>query len=249
MFSSWYIHELFKHFRKYLRHCSQCQIFQTRRYKFYESLQSIFTSKISFHILTMNFVLALSIFHSDKFDSTMFITCKFFKRMTIISDKTVWKVRDWILKLLNQLKIMNWELFKTIISNKDVKFLSKLWKIWFNKFDVRLLYFIVYHSQSNDQFERTNQTIEIAFRYHLIDMKNSKKWSQCLLYNFNLITSLSKLKESLTRSYTNLSLYNEQTWSHLMTWSIQFKFAKKWQTSWHKRNYRWSDITIASINH
>jgi putative transposase len=154
--SSWYIHELFKHLREYLRHCSQCQIFQIRRHKSYESLQSILMSKISFHILTMNFVLALSISHSNKFDSAMFITCKFFKRVTIILDKTIWKVKDWVLKLLNQLKIMNWELLKTIISNRDVKFLSKLWNTWFNKLDVRFLYFIVYHSQSNDRFEQSN---------------------------------------------------------------------------------------------
>ncbi len=43
IFAFWYIHDLIKHLRKYLRHCFKCQIYQTRRHKSYDSLQSIIT--------------------------------------------------------------------------------------------------------------------------------------------------------------------------------------------------------------
>jgi hypothetical protein len=180
IFFSWYIHELIRHLRQYLRHCLECQIFQTRRHKSYDSLQSILTSDVSFHTLTMNFILALFVSISDKFDSIMFLTCKFSKRITLILDKIIWKAKDWAEELLSRLKIMNWKLSKAIIFDRDAKFLSKLWQIWFNKLEIKFLYSIAYHSQSNDQSERTNQTIEIAFRFHLCFMKISKQWSSCL---------------------------------------------------------------------
>jgi hypothetical protein len=154
IFVSWYIHELSKHFKEYLRHCSNCQIFQTRRHKFYDSLQSVLISNVLFHIITIDFILALS--DTDKYDSTMFITCKFSKRIFIIFEKSNWKARDWDLALLTRLKMMNWDLSKAIISNRDSNFLTELWKIIFDKLDVKLLYSIAYHSQSNEQFERTN---------------------------------------------------------------------------------------------
>jgi hypothetical protein len=103
---------------------------------------------------------------------------------------------------------MNWKLLKIIISNRDVKFLSKLWKIWFNKFDVQFLYFIVYHSQSDDQSKRTSQTIEIALRYHLIDIKNSKKWSQCLFtlqsQVNNFVISIEKTSNKIVYEFISI---------------------------------------------
>jgi hypothetical protein len=94
IFFSWYIHELIKYLRQYLHHCFECQIFWTRRHKSYDSLQSILTSEISFHTLTMNFILALLVSISNKFDSIMFVICKFSKRITFIFDKIIWKVKD-----------------------------------------------------------------------------------------------------------------------------------------------------------
>jgi hypothetical protein len=208
IFFSWYIHELIKHLRQYLRHCSQCQIFQTRRHKSYDSLQSILISKVLFHILTMNFILILLVFDSNNFDSIMFVICKFFKRITLISNKIIWKFKDWTAELLTRLKLMNWKLSKTIISNRDVKFLSKLWQIWFNKLSVKLLYFTVYHSQSDDQSKRTNQTIEIALRYHLVVMKNSRKWSHCLSIlqsQLNNITiAMSKISNEIVYEFISI---------------------------------------------
>lgn len=59
---------------------------------------------------------------------------------------------------------MDWGLPKVIISDRDPKFLVELWKIVFDKFEIKLLYSTAYHSQSDGQSERTNQTVEIALR-------------------------------------------------------------------------------------
>ena len=83
---SYFIRRLFKQFRDYLRHCSNCQIYQTRRHKSYDSMQSILTSSILFHTLIINFILNLFKFRDD-FDIVMFVTCKHTKRVTCILSK------------------------------------------------------------------------------------------------------------------------------------------------------------------
>ena len=46
--------------------------------------------------------------------------------------------------------------------------MSAFWKKIFAKLGVKFLTSTAYHSQTDDQSERTNQTIEIALRFHLI---------------------------------------------------------------------------------
>ena len=56
---SYYIRDLFKYLRDFLKHCFKCQTYQTRRHKLYDSLQFIFTSNILFHIIIIDFILTL----------------------------------------------------------------------------------------------------------------------------------------------------------------------------------------------
>lgn len=51
----------------------------------------------------------------------------------------------------------------------------------FRKLDVKLLYSTTYHSQTNDQFERTNQIVKIVLRFYLEKMQNSFEWSSVFL--------------------------------------------------------------------
>ena len=53
--SSYYIRDLSRYLRDYLKHCSKCQIYQTRRHKLYDFLQLILTSFVSFHTIIIDF--------------------------------------------------------------------------------------------------------------------------------------------------------------------------------------------------
>ena len=55
------------------------------------------------------------------------------------------------------------------------------WRIIFKKLDIELLTSTVYHSQTNDQFERTNQILKIVLRFWLSNSKN-KNWIEALSY-------------------------------------------------------------------
>ena len=179
MFVSYYIRDLSRYLRDYLKHCSKCQMYQTKKHASYDSLQFILISSISFHTIIIDFILVLFVFR-DELNITMSVICKFTKRLTLIVDKKIWFVAEWKIALIDKLDVADWNISKVIISNRDRKFLSDMWTTIFKQFEIRLLYSTAYHFQTDDQFERTNQMIEIAFRFYLITMKNSTEWSEIL---------------------------------------------------------------------
>ena len=87
---SFFISRLFKKLKTYIDHCSQCQLNQTKRHKTYEKLMSISTSAISFHTVAMNFITTIS----NDLDTLLTVTCKFSKRLIIISEKSTYFAKN-----------------------------------------------------------------------------------------------------------------------------------------------------------
>jgi len=81
-----YIHNLLKHFHKYIQHCSQCQLMQILQHKLYKSLQLILTFSQSFHTITVDFILIL-LKSSKKYKCIMLITDKFSKTVSFLFEK------------------------------------------------------------------------------------------------------------------------------------------------------------------
>ena len=75
------------------------------------------------------------------------------------------------------MNVTDWNTFSVILFDKNRKFLSELWITIFKYFDVKLLYFIVYHAQIDDQNEIINQIVEIILRYFIVTFDNFDKWS------------------------------------------------------------------------
>ena len=59
------------------------------------------------------------------------VTNKLSKTIMSISGKTTWGTKDWAIVLLNQLATINWGLPRTIISDRDRKFVDNLWRYIF----------------------------------------------------------------------------------------------------------------------
>ena len=154
-FFVYYIRDLTASLKAYLKHCLNCQINQIQKYKSHEFFQSIQFSLFSFHIIVMNFIL-IFFQTKKKLNCAMSVTCKFFKKIILISEKMIWKTKNWIKTFLIRLDIMNWKLFKQIINDRDRKFLSEFWIAFFTNFEIRFFYNTTYHFQIDEQFERIN---------------------------------------------------------------------------------------------
>ena len=183
---SLFISRLFKKLRTYIDHCFQCQFNQIKRHKTYEKLMSISFSSISFHTVIMNFIMIIS----NDLNILLTITCKFSKRITIISDKSTYNVRNWIIKMMNRLLTIDWNIFAAIIFDRDSKFLSEFWDTIFKKLNVFLLISTAYHAQTNEQFEKSNQTVEIAIRFLYSND-----------FDVNIVSALSTIQSQLNNSF------------------------------------------------
>ena len=202
-----------RYLRDYLKYCSKCQIYQTRRHQSYESLQFILISFVSFHIVIVDFVLTLSLSSSsNSFNCFMSINCKFFKRILLMLEKNTHFVVQWKHVLLNRLNLIDWNLFKIIIFDRDRKFLFDFWIVMFTRLNMKLFYFVVYHSQTNDLFERTNQTIEISLRFLINILKHSNRWSKILSRlqrDFNNVTIvIDKSFNEISYNFTSIQFLN-----------------------------------------
>lgn len=104
---------------------------------------------------------------SEKLDLILTVTCKAFKKMSLISEKITWDAFRWTNALLNRFLLTDWDLLEKIILDKDPKFVSKFWTGMCKKLDIKLLMFTAYHFQTNEQSEKTNQTVKIALRFFM----------------------------------------------------------------------------------
>ena len=176
---AYYIRNLSKRLQDYIKHCPKCQVLQTRRHRTYGSLQPILTPPIPFHTLTIDFMLAFPKTLSG-LNCMMSVTCKFSKRATVIPGQITWSGTTWAGALLERLDIGDWGLPKVIISDRDRKFLSDVWSTLFQKLGVKSLYSTAYHPQTDGQSERTNQTLEIAFRFLITTLIDPKDWPRLI---------------------------------------------------------------------
>ena len=122
--NSMYIKQLTKRLRNYIKHCSECQLNQIKRHSFYESLQFIATSTISFHTLVINFILKLSFMNSNDMNCVMSMTNKFTKKCMILFDKTIYSAKNWVNVLIIALMTRDWDVSREIINDRDRKFMS-----------------------------------------------------------------------------------------------------------------------------
>ena len=67
---------------------------------------------------------------------------------------------------------------RTIVSNRDVKFLSYFWKTLWSKLGTKLLFSTTSHPQSDGQTEVVNRTLFTLLR--TIIKSNLKNWEECL---------------------------------------------------------------------
>lgn len=215
-----YIHRLSTKLHEYLRHCPTCQLHQTPRHKPYGSLQPIITPPSPFYTITIDFILALPE-SSEGLNCALSVTDKFSKRIIFVPGKDTWKAKEWAKGLIQQLDVAGWGLPKIILSDRDPKFLSNLWKELFKALNVELIYSTVYHPQTDGASERTNQTAEIALQFYLAGMANNSEWPtvlpqlQTVLNNSTSATTGKSLNEVIyglrLREPVDLAATNNQT--------------------------------------
>lgn len=179
--ASMFIRKLRKKLRDYNNHCPTCQTHQTKRHKPYGNLHPIDTPPWAYHTITLDFVVALPPCEIDlrTFDAMLTVTCKFTKKMALIPGHEDYTAAQWGKCLLTALLERAWGMPSALISDRDRKFVSELWKGMFNQLGASLYLTMAYHPSADGQSERTNQTVEIALCMFVADNPD-KGWAEAL---------------------------------------------------------------------
>lgn len=77
----------------------------------------------------------------------MSIMCKFSKQVILVKGVDILSAKQWAYAFLNRLDQIEWGFWKELITNKNLKFLSKFWTVLFAKLGVKLFYRMAYHPQ------------------------------------------------------------------------------------------------------
>ena len=236
--NSIYVHSMIKHLKIYIAHCSKCQINQIKRHFVYDELTFIISSAIFFHTIVMNFIVKLSF--SRDMNVLFTITCKFFKKILLISSHDIWFAADWINVIIVAFMKHDWNISHATVSNRDSKFMSNFWQIVFHKLKTTIFIFTIYHLQTNDQSERINQFVEIVLRFHIIahlddewidvlsfiqiDNNNvvhviTEYVSNELVYEFKINDILSMLADLSSENYNQLRQIKRENVEVVMTFA------------------------------
>ncbi len=121
----------------------------------------------------------------------MSVTCKFSKHITLIQGVDTWSAEQWAHVFLNRLDLIDWSLIGKLITNWNLKFLSRFWTALFTKLGVKLLYSTAYHPQTDGSSERTNQTVEIALCFFIHMMDDPSHWPEVLPWIQSLLNNTS----------------------------------------------------------
>lgn len=177
--ANFYMFNISKKLRAYLYHCHLCRVSSTPRHQPYGNLQPILTPPYLFHTISIDFILALPR-TPDLFDCALTVTNKLSKAITIIPGKTNWSAPQWGNALIQHLLTILWGVPRAIISDRDRKFISEVWRGMMDALGVKLLFSTAWHPQTDGASERTNQTVDIALRYYLASLEDNTLWPRAI---------------------------------------------------------------------
>ena len=131
--------------------------------------------------IALNFIIKLS--KSKKrvietmYDFILIITDRLIKYKYFLSYKKATFAEDLTYTFLRMI-VANHELSDEIISNRDKLFTSKFWKFLMNQLEIHHKLSTAYHSQTNEQTKRMNQTLKQYLRCYINYRQND--WIQLL---------------------------------------------------------------------
>ena len=98
-----------------------------------------------------------------------------------------------------------------MIFDRDKKSVNDFWKHIFDSLNVNLIYFTIWHFQTDGICEIFNQTIEIIFRYYIATFENIRTWPKILSrmsISLNNLTNYNSTAQALNQIFYGFRIKN-----------------------------------------
>ncbi len=166
----YYFFKMRKQVEDIIRKCDVCIWTKHSQHRSYKLLKSLSTSDHAWKSIALNFIVKLSKLKERvtriTYDFILMITNKLIKYEYFLSYKKATFAKDLTYTFLRTI-VANHELSDEIISNKDKLFTLKFWKSLMNQLEIHHKLSTAYHSQTNEQIKRMNQTLKQYLRCYI----------------------------------------------------------------------------------
>ena len=166
---------------KYIDKCLECNQNKKSRKRKQDLLQSLDISAISWDTISLNFIVKLlfvtDVIYETAYDSILVIVDKLTKYVVMISCNEAMNSIIFS-KILIKKIISKFDCSTNIISDRDRKFVSNFWFDFLKALRTIKRMSTAFHSEFDEQIERTNQTLEQYLRMY-IDNKE-EHWARLL---------------------------------------------------------------------
>ncbi len=166
----YYFFKMRKQVEDIIRKCDVCIWTKHSQHRSYKLLKSLSTSDHAWKIIALNFIVKLSKSKERvtriTYDFILMITNKLIKYEYFLLYKKATFAKDLTYTFLRTI-VANHELSDEIISNKDKLFTLKFWKSLMNQLEIHHKLSTAYHSQTNEQIKRMNQTLKQYLRCYI----------------------------------------------------------------------------------
>ena len=164
-----------KKIKKYVKKCEVCV--KTKKSRQSESsMQSLEISNKSWQSVTMNFITDLSEFMNSvirvDYDEILVIVNRFLKMTKFVFVKSKQTTEQLTYVLIKELMITE-RMSEFIVFDRDKLFISKFWTTLMIKLEIKKKMFITFHSQTDEQIERLNQTLKQYLRAYINEKQNN----------------------------------------------------------------------------
>jgi hypothetical protein len=169
--------------KKYVNACFACHWINTIKHQ----LQNIFMFKKSRLKWIMNFIIDLSFNVSRRiaYDFILVLVNRYTKYARYVRARQNWIAVQLIDAMIKELFI-KYEIFEVIITDWKNLFIAKYWSTFCYHLKLAFRYNIAFHSQTNDQTKRQNQTLEHYFRNYVNYQQNDwANWLAFVEYAYN----------------------------------------------------------------
>ncbi len=150
-----------KNVKEYVISCTKCFLTKSIKHKFYELLQSLSIFQEFRKNWTMNFIIDLSFSkrREQVYDVILIIINRYTKYFKYISTRKDWTAKHLANKLFDEI-FFKQEMSKSIIFDRYSLFTFNFWSNFCYHLRIKIRLNIVFHSQTDDQTKRQNQTLK-----------------------------------------------------------------------------------------
>ena len=192
--------------------CNSCQWNRISKDKRYDEIKQLEAPEGPWESVTMNFIVKLSSLKDPawgvRFDSILMIVNWLMKYMMFIPFRKS-ATASVLMYIILQKLVSNHRLSKKFITDQDKLFTSKFWETLTAELGIWHKLFTAYHSQTDSQTKRMNQTVE-TYLWHYVS-RTQENWVQLLSTAQFVYNNARNEITEVTSFYVNYR-YNSEVW-------------------------------------